>query len=230
MFGFIVSAFGQKQEQKDIRDLLEKSKDFKKLSRAEKVQALSIQVASEVARQHEGALIVIGDTRSYQLLFPNFFSKGKISVFDDGMEKVLVKLAQIDGAIILNNSGIIKAYGARLTKSSSFKGAGTRHSAAKGISQEKGIVAILASEEDKVVRVFKNGNIAAEINPNTKGVENNVSKLVKFMNSPEGAVAAGAAIAIPFLGIPGVVVFAGTYYVAKNLLKFTHKASDSAKK
>lgn len=230
MFGFVVSAFGKREEEKDILELLEKSKDFKSLSREEKVQALGIQVASEVARQHEGALIVVGDTKSYKLLFPNFFSKSKVSVFDEGMEKVLVKLAQIDGAVVLDSKGTVKAYGARLTKSSSFRGAGTRHSAAKGISQEKGVVAILASEEDKVVRVFKNGNIAAEINPNTKGVENNVSKLVKFVNSPEGAVAAGAAIAIPFLGIPGVVVFAGSYYVAKNILKLTHKGQENAKK
>lgn len=223
MFGFILSAVAQKEEEKNMLALLEKSKDFKSLSKFEKVQAISIQIASEVVKQGEGSLIVIGKTKSYHSIFPNFFKKGKTSIFDAGMEKVLIKLAQVDGAIVLDNSGFIQAYGARITKSSTFKGAGTRHSAAKGISQEKGVIAILSSEEDKVVRIFKGGTVVAEINPNTKGVESSVSKLVKFVNSPDGAVAAGAAIAIPFLSIPGVIVFAGSYYVAKNILKLTQK-------
>lgn len=225
VFGFISAGITQKssKDAESIFKILEKSKDFKTLSKSEKVQAVGIQIASEVSKQGEGALLVIGKTKSYKLLFPNFFLKSKASIFDEGMEKVLVKLAQIDGAVIIDPQGIVKAYGARLTKSSTFKGAGTRHSAAKGISEEKNIVAVLASEEDKVVRIFKSGNLVAEINPHTKGVENHVSKLVRFVNSPEGAVAAGAAMAIPFLGIPGLVVFAGSYYVAKNLLKLTKK-------
>ena len=228
MFGFILASLapGQSRESESVVKLLEKKQDFKELSRFEQVQAVGIQIISEVAKQGKGSLLVIGKTKSYKTLFPNFFSKSKVSVFDEGMEKVLVKLAQIDGALIVDSEGFVKAYGVRITKSSTFKGAGTRHSAAKGISEEKDVVAVLSSEEDKVVRVFKNGRIVAEINPHTKGVENNVSKLVRFVNSPEGAVATGAAIAIPFFGIPGVVVFAGSYYVAKNILKLTQKSKE----
>ncbi|KHO55677.1 MAG: hypothetical protein QT12_C0008G0018 [archaeon GW2011_AR21] len=220
MLNFIFGSFGiSKNDETDIIKLLERQKDFKKLSKFEKSQALCIQISSELAKKGKGALIVVGNTKSYKTLFPNFFRNNNTSIFQKGMEKVLMQLAELDGALVISEDGIVKAYGAMLTKSSTFKGAGTRHSAAKGISAERNIVAILASEEDKLVRIFKNASLSAEINPHTKNVENHVSKVVRFVNTPEGAVAAGAAIAIPFLGIPGVVVFAGSYYVVRNILK-----------
>lgn len=227
MFGlsFIVSAKAKKiqKEKAKYAALIDGKPSRKKngFSSVERIQQVCLSIAMDVAAKGEGCLIVIGKTTSYSELFPNFFQKSSINVTDKGMDKVLVQLAQIDGAIVIDQKGFVQAYGARLTKSSSHHGSGTRHSAAKGISEEKGTLAILASEEDHVVRIFKGGKQVVEINPHTKGVKNHLDKVVDFVNSPEGAVAAGAAIAIPLLGIPGVIVFAGSYYVAKNLLRFT---------
>lgn len=236
MFGlsFMVSAKSKqiRRDQAKYAALLDRrpSNRKKKFSNPERVQQVCLSIATDVAAEGEGCLIVVGKTNSYSELFPNFFKRSENSVLDKGMDKVLVKLAQIDGAIIVNSKGFIQAYGARLTKSSSHHGSGTRHSAAKGISEEKGVIAILASEEDHVVRIFKNGQQIVEINPNTKGIKNQLDKVVDFVNSPEGAVAAGAAIAIPLLGIPGVIVFAGSYYVAKNLLRMTGGEKDKSGK
>lgn len=223
VFGFIFSATAEKRkrvvaEKKKFTNLLS-AKPVGKQSRLEKVQKECIEIAMEVARQGSGALIVIGKTKHFKVLFPNFFENSKISVLEKGMEKVLVKLAQIDGALMVNPNGIVKAYGALITKQSTHQGFGTRHSAAKGISMLPNTTSILASEETHAVKIFKEGVQLVEINPHTKGVEKNVSKVVSFINSPEGAVAAGAAIAVPFVGLPGVIVFAGSYYVAKHLLK-----------
>lgn len=171
----------------------------------------------EVAKSGEGCLFVIGKTKKYSELFPNFFKNGKISVMDKGMDKVLIPLSQVDGAVVLDSDGILKAYGVRLTKSSSHAGHGTRHSAAKGISSEKGVIAVLASEEDKVVRIFRAGRETVEIDPFKKGVKNNLTKVLDFVNTSDGALAAGTAVAFPFVG-PGIILFAGSYYVAKNFL------------
>ncbi len=195
----------------------------KGLTRFEQVQKECLDIAMDVCRSGEGGLIVIGKTKSYRRMFPNFFQKHHINVLDKGMDKVLAKLATIDGAVVVHPDGEIMAYGAHITRSRAQQGAGTRHAAAKGISGEKNMVAIVASEEGKVVRLFKDGRQVVEINPHTKGVEQQTSRIVRFVNSPDGALAAGAAIAIPFVGIPGVIVFAGSYYVAKNLLKLTKK-------
>ncbi len=223
LFGFNLSMPSRERQEDRSRivDILQKKSSAS--NKLEQIQEICIDVAMEVARNGKGCLIVVGDTDSYNTHFPNFFEKSKTTIFDDGMQKVLVKLAEIDGAIVVDSKGRVKAYGARVTRQSTHLGSGTRHAAGKGVSEEKGIVSVLASEEDKMIKIFKDGNQLVEINPFTKGVDSHVSKVVGFINSPEGAMATGAAMAIPFLGIPGVIVFAGSYYVARNLFKFAGK-------
>ena len=123
-----------------------------------------IDVAIKVAKINEGALFVIGNNSKYDLHFPNFFNKNAISVFDEGIDKVLVKLATIDGAVIIDDEGIIQAYGARILNTDTLKGFGTRHAAARGASLANDMV-ILVSEEDNLIRVFREGNIGLELKP-----------------------------------------------------------------
>ena len=210
----------EKKEQTAVSQLLQ-NKDPAQLKRLGLVEKVCIDVAMEVAKEGEGCLIVIGETKNYDLLFPNFFEKTTVNALDKGMNKVLAKLAQIDGAVIISPDGAIQAYGAQLKSQSPVAGHGTRHAAAKGISLD-GNIAILASEEDKKVKIFKQGVPLVEINPYTKGVENQVSKIVNFINRPEAVAVTGAALGSSVLGIallPGIVVFAGSYYIAKQLFK-----------
>lgn len=229
MFSFIFAARTNNnrrerflKNKKIFEDLVSKKRSKQEQSELENVQEQAIEIAVEVAKKGEGCLLVVGDTNSFETHFPNLFSGKKFSIFQKGMDKVLTQLAVIDGAVIIDQKGKVRAYGARVTKQSSLKGSGTRHAAAKGISKEKDVVSIIASEEDKLVKIFKEGQLLVEINPFTKGVEKQYSKIVDFLHSPDAAVAAGAAIAIPFFG-PGVIVFAGSYYVAKNLLGLARK-------
>lgn len=134
------------------------------------------------------------------------------------MVEVLSKLGTVDGAVILDQDGRIRAYGARILKQETAKGFGTRHSAAKGISR-MGCMAILASEQDRVVRVFKEGQKVMEINPHTKSVEKNLSKIVKFLSRSETAGLIAGAAAMPLVGVPGVIIFGGAILFQKNCLE-----------
>ncbi|MCD6279559.1 DNA integrity scanning protein DisA nucleotide-binding domain protein [Candidatus Micrarchaeota archaeon] len=202
-----------------------KGKKGKKMSKEKlmhKVSDEALEIMINVARLKEGGLIVIGKIPKdyYECHYPNFFERKRISILEKGIKPVLIKLATIDGAIIISEKGIIKAYGARILKQSAEKGKGTRHSAAKGISKE-GAIAILASEEDNLVRIFKDGHILAEINPYTKGIEKQTSKIIKFLSSSDTAGLIAGAAAAPLIGIPvlpGVIIFGGSYLVSKKLL------------
>ncbi len=192
----------------------------------EKVQEVCLEVALEVAKDGEGGLIVIGNAVKFEKHFPNFFEGQSINVRDRGMNKVLKKLAEIDGAVVVGTDGAIKAYGVRILEQAAQAGNGTRHSAAMGVSKDTNVLAILCSEEDKKVKLFRNSKQIAQINPFTKGVENNIYKVVNVVNKPEALIVAGSAIAAPLLGIallPGVIIFSGSYYVAKNIMNFTQR-------
>jgi len=182
-----------------------------------KVYEAAIDTAILIAKKDEGGLIIIGETKFYDCHFPNFFERKKFNILDTGMVEVLSKLGIVDGAIVLDADGRIRAYGARILKQETAKGFGTRHSAAKGISKEN-CLAILASEQDKVVRIFKKGNKVMEINPHTKTVEKNVSKIVKLLTKSETAGLIAGAAAVPIIGIPGVIIFGGSYFVSKKIL------------
>lgn len=211
------------EELEDYAKLLANT-DPEKLEKIQQIQKKCIQMAGEIVKAGEGGLFVIGETKHYSTLFPPLFEKSNVTLFDKGIDKVLVKLGQIDGAVVIDPEGKIKAYGAHLTRQIVHSGHGTRHAAAKGISMQPGVTAILASQEGKTIRIFKNGVKLVEIDPYTKGVENHTTKIVQFINRPETALVTGAAVGSSVLGIallPGIVVFAGSYLIAKKLFNMT---------
>lgn len=225
----MITGMGQTtlQTQTNEMAVITRTVNPKKLKKLQQIQKLCIDMAIDVVKAGEGGLFVIGDTKHYSTLFPNFFENQKASVFDKGMNKVLVKLGQIDGAVVIDSSGFIKAYGAHLARQSPLPGHGTRHAAAKGISMQPGITAVLASQEGKVIRIFKNGVQLIEINPYTKGVDTQMDKIVNFINRPEAALVTGAAVGSSVLGVallPGIVVFAGSYYIANKIFKLAKDA------
>lgn len=226
----MITGTGQTQLQMDAKEFAKLTKiteSPKKLKRVQQIQKLCIDMAIDIVKAGEGGLFVIGETKHFSTLFPNFFEGQNVTVFDKGMNKVLVKLGQIDGAVVINSAGKILAYGAHLSRQSPLQGHGTRHAAAKGISTQPGITAVLASQEGKVVRIFKNGVQLIEINPYTKGVETQMDKVVSFINRPEAALVTGAAVGSTVLGIallPGIVVFAGSYYIANKIFNFAKDA------
>jgi DNA integrity scanning protein DisA with diadenylate cyclase activity len=96
-----------------------------------KLQESLIQVGLRIAKRGEGALFVVGDIEYKNLVeqtVPPF------KVMDN--QKLLESLALIDGAVIIDSDGMMKAYGVMIKSTTAFKNFGTRHSA--GLSAAKG--------------------------------------------------------------------------------------------
>ena len=95
----------------------------------------------------EGALFVVGDAE-YKLLVDQ-----TVPSFDvTANPKLLESLAIMDGAVIIGKDGLMKAYGAMIKSTKTFKNFGTRHSAALSASRGSNLV-VLTSEEDKKIRI-----------------------------------------------------------------------------
>jgi len=183
------------------------------------LEELLVQVGLRIAKRGEGTLFVVGDVK-YDLLVDQNVPSFKVTE----NPKLLESLALMDGAVIIDKEGFLKAYGAMIKSRFSLKNYGTRHSAAITASKIKENLVVIVSEEDKKVRIMKNGNIIMQIDALQKGVEKSVSQAVGILESigigTVGTV--GASILAPGLGLallPGVVIFGSAYYLGKILSK-----------
>jgi len=187
----------------------------------EEIEKIVIKIAIQIAKTGEGALLVIGDNVNYGKLMNKSFEK--LSVFDKGAEKILKGLAVIDGAVIINTKGQLVEYSALIRRVKPYVGFGTRHSAAVTASK-KGNISILASEEDRKVKIFKDGKYIMQVDALQKNVERKVSNMSEILESTGvGAIGAiGTAALVPALGIslvPGIIIFGGSYYAIKTILE-----------
>jgi DNA integrity scanning protein DisA with diadenylate cyclase activity len=183
-----------------------------------KLQESLIQVGLRIAKRGEGALFVVGDIEYKNLVeqtVPPF------KVMDN--QKLLESLALIDGAVIIDSDGMMKAYGVMIKSTTAFKNFGTRHSA--GLSAAKGEnLVILISEEDKKVRIMKKGKMIMQIDALQKNVEESVHGAVEMLESIGAGTLGtiGTSLLIPALGItllPGIIVFGSAYYLGKLMTK-----------
>lgn len=180
-----------------------------------------IKVAIEVTKKGEGALFIIGENVNYSRLLNQKFSQ--FSIFGKGAEKVLKGLATIDGAILIDKKGIVKDYGVMIKTSKTFVGYGTRHAAAVEASK-KDNTSILCSEEEKKVKIFKDGKYLMQVDVLEKGIEKDTQKIATMLETIGAGFigTVGAATLAPALGItllPGVIIFGGSYYAIKKLIK-----------
>ncbi|MBS3088543.1 DNA integrity scanning protein DisA nucleotide-binding domain protein [Candidatus Pacearchaeota archaeon] len=180
------------------------------------LQETLIQVGLRIAKRGEGALFVVGEVK-YKLLVDQDVPPFNVTK----NPKLLESLAIMDGAVIIDSDGKMKAYGAMIKSTRTFKNFGTRHSA--GISaSKKGNLVVIISEEDKKVRVLKEGKMILQIDALQKGVEKSVPQAVNLLESIGAGTlgAIGTSILVPTLGItlgPGILVFGSAYYLTKIL-------------
>jgi hypothetical protein len=83
-------------------------------------------------------------------------------------------------------------------------------------------IAILSSEEDGYVRVFKNGNCIEEINAKTKLPTTTIQKLANFINHPDIRALTAGGVALSIIAAPLTVpflVFTGTYFLVNKSIK-----------
>jgi len=191
----------------------------KKMDRNE-VYKILLPIAKEIARQKEGALFVIGPKnkfrRKYETMFPQLITKKKLN--EAGMEKVLFKLATLDGAVLISNNGEVMAYGAKIKKSRPLAGYGTRHAAASGITTfMPDSTAILVSEEVNWIKVFKEGNIILEMDSEDapRSLDNRV---ISFLTDGDTALLTAGGISAAILGgaaVAPIMIVGGTYLAIK---------------
>ncbi len=183
-----------------------------------KIEEILIQVGLRIAKRGEGALFVIGDVDYKTLVDQNVPA---FKAIDN--PKLLESLALMDGAVIIDRDGYVKAYGALIRIKKLFKNFGTRHSAALSASKAaKGNLVVLVSEEDKKIRILKEGKMVMQIDALQKDVENSVPAAVRILESiGAGTIGVlGTSLLVPGVGLamlPGILVFGSVYYLGKIL-------------
>lgn len=187
------------------------------------LEELLIQVGLRIAKRGEGALFVVGDVQ-FKVLIDQ--SVPPFKAVEN--PKLLESLALIDGAVVIDKKGMVRAYGAMIKSTMTFKNFGTRHSAAISASKKPGNLAIIISEEDRKIRILKKGKMVIQIDALQKGVEKSVPKAIELLESiGAGTVGAiGTGLLVPSLGIallPGVLLFGSAYYLGKMLTYKMHK-------
>ncbi len=194
-------------------------------TKLKKIEEFLFKIALEIAKDGEGALFVIGDDIKYSKLMNQRFDD--FSVFSKGANKIIKSLAVIDGAVIISKEGNVVDYGAMIKGAKPFVGYGTRHAAAITASKNNNI-AILCSEEERKVKVFKNGKYVMQLDSLEKNIHQDVSQAAGILESVGvGTLSTiGVATLAPTLGfalIPGILVFGGSYYTIKKLSKIHFK-------
>lgn len=146
------------------------------LQTLEQVAVLAIEIAREGREGRKiGTMFVMADSdavleRSTNLILdPLYNHPDDLKHVDNpDMRETIKELAQLDGAFVVSDDGVVIS-ACRYINSSSKGielplGLGSRHMAAASITRETQSVAVVVSESS-VVRVFDDGEIVAEYHP-----------------------------------------------------------------
>jgi hypothetical protein len=181
-----------------------------------------LDIAMEYGQEKKGAFFIITSKdirKHYKLLYPDIFHGQHFNIKEPSTFLVVKKLAELDGAIIVDEDGNLVAYGAEISKTMVYKGHGTRHSAALGVSQLPETIAITSSEEDGAVRVFRSGLTLVEINPFTKTPPTLSERVADLITSSHIPLLGGGGLASIALGLNPLVaaiIFTGSYIATKS--------------
>ena len=139
-----------------------------------------ISLAVEIAREGRegrkiGTLFVVGDSgevmrRSKPMILDPLqgHPEEDKSIEDPNMRETVKELAQLDGAFVVSNAGVVLSAARYIDAASdSLKlplGLGSRHMAGASISRQTDAVAVVVSESS-MVRLFDDGELVSEIVP-----------------------------------------------------------------
>jgi len=140
----------------------------------------TVELALEIAREGRegrriGTLFTLGAAEavlnaSRRLILDPLagHAPGRTHISDSDLRGTLKELAQLDGAFVISEAGIVLAacryLDASVERIDLPLGLGSRHLAAASISQRLGAIAIVVSESG-VVRIFHRGEIEATLIP-----------------------------------------------------------------
>ncbi len=142
----------------------------------EQAVALAVEIAREGREGRKiGTLFVVGDSgevmkNSKPLILDPLQGHADDSkhIDDPNVRETLKELAQLDGAFVVSNAGVVESAARYIDTTSADLnlplGLGSRHMAAASISRSTNAVAVAVSESS-MVRVFDNGELISEIIP-----------------------------------------------------------------
>jgi DNA integrity scanning protein DisA with diadenylate cyclase activity len=142
----------------------------------EKVVMLAVEIAREGREGRKvGTLFTVGDeeavlTQTRALILDPLYAHAndRKRLDDANLWETVKELAQLDGAFVVSEDGVVIAAARYLNASSSGidlpLGLGSRHMAGASISLRTNAVVVVVSESS-MVRVFDEGEIVAEIVP-----------------------------------------------------------------
>ncbi len=188
-----------------------------KHQKKEDVYSFLLETSKEIAKRKHGALFVVAPSHKfegvYEPLYPQAISS--INIFDKGAKELIVKLAELDGAFLVDDEGIVVAFGARIKKSKVLPGYGTKHAAAVGITSHiQNCSAILVSEETGWIKIFKKGKQILEMD-SAKTPKSLMHKVVAFVSDNDTTLLATAGVSAAVIGFIPVVVVSGAYLAIK---------------
>ncbi|GAB4352500.1 MAG: hypothetical protein Kow0099_36720 [Candidatus Abyssubacteria bacterium] len=146
------------------------------LKTLEDVILLAVELAREGREGRKiGTMFVISDSeevlrRSKCLIFDplGLHPSEQRRISNPDLRETVKELAQLDGAFIVSDDGIVVSACRYINASSQGidlpMGLGSRHMAAASITKETNAVAVVVSESS-IVRIFDNGEIVSEIIP-----------------------------------------------------------------
>lgn len=146
------------------------------LKTLEQVILLAVEIAREGREGRKiGTMFVVSDAeetlkRSKCLILDPLWHhpKERKNISEHNMRETVKELAQLDGAFIVDDDGIVLSAGRYINASSEGidlpLGLGSRHMAGASISRETNAIAVVVSETS-VVRIFDDGEIISEIIP-----------------------------------------------------------------
>jgi len=123
-----------------------------------------------------GTIFVIGDTAnvlklSRQITFNPFkgYEEKQKNIMDPEVQESIKEFAQIDGAFLIKWDGVVNAAGRLLLMPKEevqiLKGFGARHNASAYITKKTKALAVVVSENNGNVALFKNGKILFTLEP-----------------------------------------------------------------
>ncbi len=143
----------------------------------EAVLGIATEISIEGREGHAiGTAFIVGDSanvmaRSRQLVLNPFegHDRQKIKLTDPDIRDNIKEFAQLDGVFVISEDGTVEAAGRYITIDTSkvrlSGGLGTRHSSVAAISSVTNALGIVVSQSGGIIRIFKNGKIAATLKP-----------------------------------------------------------------
>jgi DNA integrity scanning protein DisA with diadenylate cyclase activity len=148
---------------------------------SEKIFETVLKIAIEISTEGRegravGTAFIIGDTanvmaKSRQLVLNPFEGHKREDrlITDTETLNNIKEFAQLDGVFVISGDGVVEAAGRYITIDTGVakipRGLGTRHSSVAAITSVTGAIGIVVSQSGGIIRVFRDGKIAATLKP-----------------------------------------------------------------